>query len=678
MVRALAEATSGKGVATTGTGRWAAFVAPIVIAATALAIWTAWPDPPPLDLNRIVAFPFEVSGTPGEEEPDGALVAYHIVQALDQLGGVRWSEGKDLLELRYREDPRLVTEHVLREAARSYRAGYFLDGTVLYRGDTARVMLALHSTEDEMRVARADTADRRSDTEHVAYRAVADVLLSLIPDAGRLGVAALAGRGHETLQPFAQAERAFYYGRYRQAFEHYSSAVEADSTFALAAVKGAQAASWMHEPAAATELITVAMAHVETLPSLWASFARGFDAYLGGSADSAVLFFEKAIALDDEWPEGWMGLGEAYQHMLPSMTPQDSLAKHAFQNVYALTSGYAPALYHLAEYAIRDGDLERASEILEEYRDVHPDTGVLAIPELALACLRDSPDAIRWRRQVLDDVNRVYLAATILGVQARFPDCASAGWQAVLDHDTSTIENWRFSSLVGLQSMLAATGRSTELKNLVDSAAASGALSGATGRLYYILDAMAGAEVEPEARAVATSLREAVGSLTPARRWFLGMWDVHQGVIPDASRSRDVLQERADSGDRAAALMAEGLAGHIALAQGDTSQAVQILSHLTPNVAYAFLQRPWESFGYERVILARILLSQGRFAEAYDVAAAIDSPGAASLMFLVFLPTSLELRLRAAEALGDDVAAGRMRERLRLLGRADILDAQRP
>jgi hypothetical protein len=70
-------------------------------------------------------------------------------------------------------------------------------------------------------------------------------------------------------------------------------------------------------------------------------------------------------------------------------------------------------------------------------------------------------------------VSSVYQAGKLLGAGGARPDCAIAAWQAVLDHDTSTGGS-DFSSLLGLQSQLVATGRLEELTELLDSAAATG------------------------------------------------------------------------------------------------------------------------------------------------------------------------------------------------------------
>jgi hypothetical protein len=142
--------------------------------------------------------------------------------------------------------------------------------------------------------------------------------------------------------------------------------------------------------------------------------------------------------------------------------------------------------------------------------------------------------------------------------------------------------------------------------------------------------------------------------------------------VEEARVLRDILLERTEGPNpdpRQTKLMASSLRAHVALAEGDTALAIELLDTLSPNVRRGSLYRPWESLGFERLTLARLLVARGRFAEAYREATVFDSPGAANLIFPVFLPASLELRLEAARQLGDRAAAEIVQSRLSALGR---------
>jgi tetratricopeptide (TPR) repeat protein/predicted Ser/Thr protein kinase len=629
-----------------------------------------------LDPNSIVLYPLEWgggNGDGGEARDDHALVgenaAYLIVAWLDGRGSFTWVNGWHLLEDRYRENVRLLRHEQKSALAVAEEAAYYVDGRAIPTGsDSVRIILALHRARRERPFARADTIGPLSSATQLGVMAAGKLLLSLLPSGQTVDVSDVGGIDPQAIQIMVQAEREFHSGRFRRALELYREAVERDSAFALAGARGAQAASWNHEAGEARELIAVAVANEEQLAPRWAHFARAFEAYLGNRGDSAAYHFQRAIELDDDWPEGWMGLGEVYQHLLPSNPPQDSIAKSAFEQVYQRTEGYVPALYHLTEFAMREGDFDRASGFLAEYRAADPDPDVLANLELALSCAQGTPSAINWRNHVLEDVDRVYQAGKSLGVGGAYPECAVAAWQAVLDHDTTTNEAWLFSSLVGLQSMLVAMGRSEELRALLDSAGASGTRSGETGLLQYIVDEHAGADVAPQAREIADSLRRELDDLSSTRRWFLAFWDVYHGELDEARLLRDYLTARGNDGDRDDALMAVGLSGHIALAEGDTASAVRAFAQLVPAGTRGQLTRPWESLGAEHLALARIHMARGEYDDAYRVARCFDSPGAASVVYPVFLRASIELRLEAARALGWEENIAVLEQRLAVLG----------
>ncbi len=70
----------------------------------------------------------------------------------------------------------------------------------------------------------------------------------------------------------------------------------------------------------------------------------------------------------------------------------------------------------------------------------------------------------------------------------------------------------------------------------------------------------------------------------------------------------------------------------------------------------------------ERITLSEILLRRGEYRAAIDVASLFDHPE--PLVYVAFLPASLSLRLRAAEALGQTEEASRYRKRLGMLAEA--------
>jgi tetratricopeptide (TPR) repeat protein len=130
----------------------------------------------------------------------------------------------------------------------------------------------------------------------------------------------LLDRRPAAIASFLQGERDYRQSRFVEALSQYRRAVEADSNLAFAAIKGAQAASWVDLTSEGHALIGVALAHEALLPPRYAQFAKGLDAWFRGSADSAAAHFRRALLVDAAWTEAWTALGEVYFPPVPGRT----------------------------------------------------------------------------------------------------------------------------------------------------------------------------------------------------------------------------------------------------------------------------------------------------------------------------------------------------------------------
>ena len=635
------------------------------IAVTALIVWRLLAGPNvPLNADVFMIFPLDVSGDVNSQEADlGVDNAYLIQNALDGRMMLKWR----------REETSLESDPERGARAREAGAGFYLHGRLMLFQDSVQAVITLHDVAGDSVIYRADSTGSRIEARLMGTRAMGKLLLSLLPEQS-VDLSAIAGRRPEAVQSFVAGERSFHTGHFENAFEFYQTAVEQDSAFAIAAVKAAQAASWLHDAKMATQLIQLALDRSDMLTDRRASFARGLAAFLSDDSDamarsdSAVYWFERAIESDPDWLDGWVGLGEVYTHLLPRGPAQDSLARHAFARVYGMSNSFAPVLFHLIEGDLRRGDVDFAASLLGEYRRADPDSETLSILELMYACVTKSPSAIDWPVAVREDAYAVFQSARWLSVNAASPECAIAGWRAVLENDTTP--QYSFSSLVGVQSLLAATGKDKDLKALLDSAAASGSRIGGAVWTYYIVDAIAGADVDSEARSVTEDLRRGfqAGRLNAPRLWLLGVSDAYRGHVAEARAIRDTLRAAAASGNRVASLTAASMTAHVALAEADTAKAIELFESLSPTATRPDLTwRPWESLGLEWLTLARIYAARGQLDDALRVAGNIDAPG--SVANLIFLPASLELRVRAAEKLGKGELARLFAARLEVLRR---------
>jgi hypothetical protein len=98
-------------------------------------------------------------------------------------------------------------------------------------------------------------------------------------------------------------------------------------------------------------------------------------------------------------------------------------------------------------------------------------------------------------------------------------------------------------------------------------------------------------------------------------------------------------------------LIHRAMAARLVLLRADTARALALLGALEPrgeaaDIGWDF----WAALGEERLLLARLLLAKGRAGEALRVAGVFDSQQPIS--YVLYLPASLEVRIRAAEVLG--------------------------
>jgi len=632
------------------------------LAVAAVALWRWLPETEPLDPNRVVVFPLQ--GASSAPRDDATLALAASLNTTSSLVGI--------------DGGKLGPPGADRSAAgmgrrtRSEKAAFYVDGTLL-RADSLRLLLDLHDLRSGSVTHRLATFPAGADGWAVGVRAALEILPVLIQTGRSAELPSLTGRSPAAMAEYFLGERAYRRAAFGDALDHFHRAVALDSGFALAALRGTQAASWHRRPEEAEALVAVALRNEQELSPRQREFAHGVHAFLTGQADSAVLRFQNAIALDPTGAEQWMGLGETYQHLIPRASSLDSLAEQAFEQVRQLDSTFAPVLFHLIEYAVRRGDRQRAERLMEEYRRSSPDPDVLKTIELAFDCVRGTMPAAQWRSAVEDSPGEVFDAAQVLAVGGlRQPRCAENAWRALLDWDTTTSDlrsRYQFGALLGLHGLLVAEGREADVRALLEGDTVFRASY--RGQLY-ILGALAGAGFEREADAFAESARRSYRSspdnLGSVALWFLGSWMAHRGGAAEAQEMSDRILRNAPAGSpRRDSLLAASLRARATLARGDSTQAIRQLRALTPTATshQDLAWDPWESLGGERLLLARLLLARGQTAEALDVAGGFDSPVPVS--YLMYLPASLSVRVQAAEQLGDTRLAQAGRARLAAL-----------
>ena len=641
--------------------------AAVALAGT-LAAWGLWRitdlRPARLDGNRVMVFPLHSAQATGALEGAGEAVATYIGYALEGTAPLRWLEARDFLGDRELSQGTPLAGALAIRVARAQRAGFYIDGSILEGPESVTVVLRLHDTEGDSVIRRAGASSRPSEASlpQLGLSAVGDLLPALLEPGRKVDLTALSERRPTAIANFLQGEREYRRMRFNAALVHYRKALAEDSALAIAALKGAAAAYWKDKRDEGAELISVALNREADLPPRLALFARGLRSTAAGQADSAVDYLQRAVASDSSWTEAWMALGEAYYHLLPRVSSPDSLAEAAFTRAQRTDSAFAPPLFHLTEIALRQGDVPRAEHLLRRLQLADPDSTFIPPLSLMYECVRNGPAGIRWSEVAAGSPTVMLQVAWALAARGANPACARAGFRSVL---SATHVEHRWGALLGLQGLLAAMGRANELDSLLTWAEAAGL----PGRVLYLLDAAAGAGLERQAAAVAAERGQDYGSMSSLGLWFSAEWEARHGSLGNLVRIAEVMVRRAaTTGDRTDSLFTRIMAAQTSRKQGDTAQAIGRLRQLRPAASQADLSwQPWEALAGERLALAQLLLASGRPAEADSVVSELDSHRA--IVYLVYLPAALELKARAAEALGRPGMAAAHRSRLVALRR---------
>ena len=613
---------------------------------------------PPVDNSRVVVFPLTASG-PGADSTLGPAIATYIGHVLEGAQPLRWINGTELL----------AGEPSGQRAAVARRAGaaWFVEGSVTRFADSVTVVLLLKASTRDTVMARAIRyAALPAFEARLAAQAVGE-LLPVLLGGRRVDPGPLADRRPAAITQFIEGERAYANAEFAAALEHYRRALQEDSVFPLAALKGAQAASWIDQYDQQQELADVAARYRHLLPIRYAVYSRGLSAYLAGNADSALGAFRRTLAMAPDWVEAWTILGEVYQHLVPQVEHADSLAFAAFTAARQLDADFVVPMYHLVERELLDGRARTGRRMLDQLQRASRDSTTWWSLELIERCVQDDvteEDWSRWAR--LDEANALE-AARALATRPRHARCAEGGLRALVAADSATPSR-RFAAISTLNALLLRARRFDELRHFLATPPAS-----AMGGPYLALENQpAYPEFAADAGIMAASLGPDYRSKRAAILWLLGMFEAYRGS-PQRAReiSRELERRAAADSSGAITRLSQLVAAHVALADGDSSGALRRLEALMVRAPRNVVTwTSWEAQGFERLQLARLLQARGDHRQALRVAEWLDADQPVSYIGLVRL--SLDVRIAAARALGDSALVRALGARLAALDSAGM------
>ncbi len=687
---------------------WARYAVPVfalVAAGLALVVWNGRAAATSSD--RIMVFPLvagtDVAASVGED------VATIVGHALDGAEPLTWVDGWSRLDATTRGDVRTLELERAMALARDAACAHFVTGRVVREEGGMRVLLDLWDVRSGDRVGGSEATTGSDDAWRAGLSAMSDLLPTLIPTAVPAFGADFTDAAPAAVALFLRGESAHRRARISESLELFRSAFAADSTFWVAGIRAAQAASWQHDQGAARDLLARALRG--PLPPATASFARGVLAYVRYDAEEAARELRAALGADTTMTVAWAALGEVYRHRAPREPWTDGPSP--FSRAFDQDSLAGYVLFHRLEELIRDGDLAKASRVRSRFRTQGPDPHLLHQIDVMYDCVSEGPASRDWTDNTREGSQNVAFAAAQLLAAGRRPECAEALYHAVLVADTAEdqAEGRYWSGLHGLTGSKLARGDPTSARRLIVAASEGfesfqslidrsvvsdrGVQLPADDAPWPARDvplrsihegsltrwselAILVAAVHPELHDLgelgAADIR-AIGAWSdiPYRTsiWMLGLWEARQGRFAEADQATARLREIAEGYDdevlRAyTRRMADALEAHKMLAEGNEDGGYQRLRGLTANAdegtTFAELIG---SFALERAVLAELEEGRGNYEQALALVRGFDAPSAVTNA--IYLRLALQACDRLATALGRVAEATECRARLREL-----------
>lgn len=661
-------------VSSTSRTRWLAAAVVALAVAGGVMVWRGGGEADDaLDMNRVMVYPFVVPASVVGASTMGEDVATIIGNALDGADPLRWIDGWSLLDKESRTDIRSLDHDSARRLARGKRCATFLTGRLVSSGDSVKVFLTLHAVRGDSVLAQGEATGSAKEPWRQGLSAVSAVLPKLIADNVHDLSNEWSHRDPRAVANFLLGESEFRRVHMKDALGHYRKAIGFDSTFAFAALRGAQAATWNDRSDEAASMLTVALA--QPLPPRYRLFALGFTEYLAGHADSAARHLRAAIAADADMTTAWIQLGEVYTHLLPLAGSPDSLADLAFAQARRLDTTAASVLVHPIEIRLRRGDTLGVAPMLAQLIAARPDSDLVTPVLISSECVRRGAARSEWRSHVASHPLAALVAAkNLVGGGAQLA-CAVAGFTAIVTTDTaatSEAEGRRYTALLGLQAALNATGDVAGAERVIDAFIARWD----AGTSLFLLDAPLFPALQARARTVADADSVKWGAGYASSPYNLRLWELGRFALADgrSDRARAVgreLESRARQTDTVSVhTLAASMTAFLQLARGDSSMAEAAFTKLIVDRARGEGDQ-WDettTLGAERLALARLLLARHADQQAIDVASVFDSGW--PLIYVQYLPASLEVRARAAKSLGNSALAAHYLARLAALTRA--------
>jgi tetratricopeptide (TPR) repeat protein len=373
LVRALQAVSAAPPTRHTGS-RWLwAAAALVVVLAGAYVLWPKRPDTP-VNPNVVAVVPFRVAGAdPSLHYLREGMIDLLAAKLTGEGGGLRAADPRTVTSAWRRAggaiDEDLVPAAAVR-VARGLGAGRLLLGGIVGLPTHLALSATLLAVPERHTEAQASVEGPADSLPFMVERLIGKLLVQ-----GTGMEASLTTTSLPALQAYLAGQAAYRRGDYRAAAREYASAVNADSSFALAAFALVVADGWLWLPAAPDTQRVQQLA--------WAGRNRLstrdrvlLEAYLGPHFPETPLEAEllaareRAVELAPDDPDAWYFLGEEYFHQGRYLGHEDWMARAvtAFGRAVALDSSFVAPLSHLINLAALQGDTTTARRLAIRYQ----------------------------------------------------------------------------------------------------------------------------------------------------------------------------------------------------------------------------------------------------------------------------------------------------------------------
>jgi class 3 adenylate cyclase/tetratricopeptide (TPR) repeat protein len=293
---------------------------------------------------------------------------------LDGAGGLRAIDSRTVLA-RWRE---LVPEDGVAdlptalEVARRAGGKYGLVGSAVSSGEMMRLSAELYDLEGGEALGNPQVEGSPDSIFGLVDRLSIQVLSLILEreggDAPTLDLASVTTSSLPALKSFLEAEGLARRGDFLRAIPAYESAIEADSTFALAHYRLGDAHGWS-EGLTAPEVrqeYAAAERFASRLPVRDADLLEVSMAY-ANSRDDATRLARQATQQYPDDPGAWYLLGEVYYHMPYQALVNVDEQREPFARAVGLDPTYLPAEIHLIDIAFQTDDREAADSLMQRF-----------------------------------------------------------------------------------------------------------------------------------------------------------------------------------------------------------------------------------------------------------------------------------------------------------------------